>query len=201
MQVTMRGLEVCNLEICRFLMVQKIFCDASVCVQQGANTTQTEFGIFILTSPSHSLSSGMFFLGGYSTYPAPLEAEALALLLATTLVVAKNLQSTVFITDNWVLASASKRKDLLLNPGHWSLRPILVDSSVTTANMMHSISRIGRNTNTVADNLAKKARQTSIPSSCLFSCQSCTHSRNYAIQMALENFQWDNFCLISVICI
>ena len=38
-----------------------IFCDASVCVQQSAAYNQTGVGIFILTTPSHSLCSGPFF--------------------------------------------------------------------------------------------------------------------------------------------
>jgi len=42
--------------------------------------------------------------------------------------------------------------------------------------MMHSIIKIGRDTNSVANNLAKKARYAAIPRS-----------------MALEKFQWDNF--------
>ena len=57
-----------------------------------------------------------------------------------------------------------------------------------TANMTHSIIKIGRDANSVADNLAKKARQTVVPSSCLFSCEAWTHSRNCTVQMALENF-------------
>ena len=57
-----------------------------------------------------------------------------------------------------------------------------------TANMTHSIIKIGRDANSVADNLAKKARRAAVPT-CLFSCESWTHSRNCTIQMALENFQ------------
>jgi hypothetical protein len=131
----------------------------------------------------------------------PIEAEASALLLAAKLAAAVNVQRPVFITDNEVLATVANRRDLLRNLGHWSLRPILGDFTATTANMMHSIIKIGRDANSVADNLTKKARQAAIPSSCLFSCESWTHSRNCTIQMALENFQWGNFCPIFVFCI
>jgi hypothetical protein len=37
----------------------KIFCDASVCAE--SNATQTGIGIFILTFPSQSIRSGIFF--------------------------------------------------------------------------------------------------------------------------------------------
>jgi len=43
----------------------KIFCDASVCMQQSA-ANQTGIGIFILTTPSHSLCSASFFSGTYT---------------------------------------------------------------------------------------------------------------------------------------
>jgi hypothetical protein len=39
----------------------KIFCDASVCVQQNSNAARTWIEIFILISPTHSLYSGIFF--------------------------------------------------------------------------------------------------------------------------------------------
>lgn len=39
----------------------KVFCDASVCVQQPPNQTQTALGVFILTTPTHSLCTTSFF--------------------------------------------------------------------------------------------------------------------------------------------
>ena len=51
----------------------------------------------------------------------PIEAEASALLLAAKLAAAINVQRPVFITNNEVLATAANMRDLLHNPGHWSL--------------------------------------------------------------------------------
>ena len=96
-----------------------------------------------------------------------------------------------FITDNEVLATAANKRDFVHSLGHWSLQPILADFIASTANMAHSIIKIGRDANSVADNLAKKARRAAVPT-CLFSCESWTHSRNCTIQMALDNFQWGN---------
>ena len=129
------------------------------------------------------------------------QVEAYAWLLAAKLAAAINVQRPVFITDNEVLATAANKRDFVHSLGHWSLQPILADFIASTANMAHSIIKIGRDANSVADNLAKKARRTVVPSSCLFSCESWTHSTNCTIQMALENFQWGNFCPISVSCI
>jgi hypothetical protein len=127
-------------------------------VQQVANTTQTGIGILILTSPSHSFFQWNVFLGGYSAYPATLRGRSIGTAVGNYTRRCTKLQRPVFITNNRVLAYASKRKDLLHNPGHWFLRPILADFLITTASMMHSISKIGRSANTVTDNLAKKAR-------------------------------------------
>jgi hypothetical protein len=102
----------------------------------------------------------------------PIEVEASALLLVAKLAAAINLQRPVFITDNEVLATAANTRDLVHSPGHWSLRPILADFITSTSNMTHSIFKIGRDANSVADTLTKKARRTAVPSSCLFSCES-----------------------------
>jgi hypothetical protein len=119
----------------------------------------------------------------------PIEAEASALLLSAKLAAAINLRRPIFITDNEVLATTANMGDLVHSPGHWSLRPILTDFIASATNMTHSIFKIGRDANSVADTLAKKIRRTAAPSSCLFSCESWTHSRNYTIQRVLENFQ------------
>ena len=102
----------------------------------------------------------------------PIEAEASALLLAAKLAAAINVQRPVFITDNEVLATAANKRDFVHSLGHWSLQPILADFIASTANMTHSTIKIGTNANSVADNLARKARRTAVPSSCLFSCES-----------------------------
>jgi len=178
-------------------MDQIFFCDASVCVQQNSNAAQTRIGIFILISPTHSLCSGIFFQVAVRRALQPLEAEAWALLLGAKLTIALNLPGTVFLTDNETLATAANRRTIIHDPGHWTLRPILAEFTCDTENLHHSVIKIGRATNKVADNLAKKAGQAVIPSSCCFSCKSLVHSRNCTIQSNLENFQWGSFCPIS----
>ena len=98
----------------------KIFCDASVCVQQSA-ANQTGIGIFILTTPSHSLCSASFFQVRILQAMEPLQAEANALLMGAKLARALNLQRANLITDNEVLAKSARTASAGHSPGHWSL--------------------------------------------------------------------------------
>ena len=63
----------------------RVFCDASVCVQQPPHHSQTGIGVFILSSPRHTLSSGYFFQVAIPRILEPLEAEGWALLLGAKL--------------------------------------------------------------------------------------------------------------------
>jgi len=178
-----------------------IFCDASVCVQQSAAYNQTGVGIFILTTPSHSLYSGSFFQVGIQQTMEPLQAEANALLLGAKLARALNLQRANLITDNEVLAKTARTASLRHRPGHWSLRPFLAEFADVTQGITSSILKISRQNNKVADKLAKMARQASIPTSCLFYCNALSHNLHYPVRDALANFQWGNFAPISVTCL
>ena len=174
-----------------------IFCDASVCVQQSAAYNQTGVGILILTTPSHSLCSGSFFQVGIQQAMEPLQAEANALLLGAKLARALNLQRANLITDNEVLAKTARTASLRHSPGHWSLRPVLAEFADVTQGINCSILKISRQNNKVADKLAKMARQASIPTSCLFSCNALSHNLHCPVRDALANLQWGNFALIS----
>jgi len=131
----------------------------------------------------------------------PLEAEGWALLLGARLAAALNLQVVNFLTDNEILADAAKRRSSRQYPGHWSLRPIIAEFAEITEGMQHSIIKINRDTNKMADRLAKQARQATISSSCLFSCEANVHSTQCTVQTALQNFDWGMFCPISVLCL
>lgn len=72
----------------------------------------------------------------------------------------------------------AKRRSSRHYPRHWSLQPILSKFAQITKGMQHSIIKINRDSNNVADWLAKQARQATIPSPCLFSCIANVHSTN-----------------------
>jgi len=131
----------------------------------------------------------------------PIEAEAQALLLGAKLARALNLQDVNFLTDNEVLARAAQAGSRRFHPGHWSIRPTLALLAEATQGMKHSIIKMRRESNGVADRLAKQARLAAIQSAWLFSCQAIVHSPSCCVQVALQNFEWSLFHPISVLCI
>ena len=56
-----------------------------------------------------------------------LQAKALGLLLAATVVKALKWNKVSFLCDCRNLVSAAKAKDLIQKPGHWKIRPTLAD--------------------------------------------------------------------------
>jgi hypothetical protein len=154
----------------------KIFCDASVCLQGSQQQCQISIGIFILTTPTHTLCSGSFIQVAIHQHMDPLLAEAQALLLGTKIADALNLLVANILTDCQVLASAVEAGSYRHRPGHWSIRPAIAEIEVITRCRQFSVINISRDKNKTADRLAKLARQASIPNSCLFSCVFSTPS-------------------------
>ena len=121
---------------------------------------------FILISPSHNLCSGIyiFFLVAIQRICNPQRPKHQQCCWQLISLLPQYKSSKANLYHNEVLSTAAKRRGLLHNPGHWSLWPILVDFLATTTNMMHSIIKIGRDTNRVGDNFIKKERKTSFHS-------------------------------------
>ena len=142
-----------------------------------------------------------FFSGRILQAIEPLQAEANALLMGAKLARALNLQRANLITDNEVLAKSARTASAGHSPGHWSLRPFLAEFADVTQGITCSIIKISRQNNKVADRLAKMARQASIPSPCLFSCNALSHNLHCPVRHALANFQWGSFAPISVTCL
>lgn len=180
----------------------RIFCDASVGLQNctpGRN--QTGIGILILAQPARSLSCASFLQVATSQVLEPLEAEAHALLLGGKMAAALNLQDATLLTDNQVVASAAQARSSRLQPGHWSLRPVLAEFEDITRTKQFSVIKIRREANRVADTLAKRARHATIPDTCLFSCQALARSPSCNVKEVLDHFEWGIFSPISVLCL
>jgi hypothetical protein len=58
---------------------------------------------------------------------SPLQAETFGFLLAIKLANILQLQEPRFYTDNSVLASAAAATNIVPTPGHWMIRPLIVD--------------------------------------------------------------------------
>jgi len=69
------------------------------------------------------------------------------------------------LTDNQVVASAVLAASPRSHPGHWSLRPIIAKVQDIKQAKSYSVIKIGRETNKIADALAKRA---TIPDFVLF---------------------------------
>ena len=179
----------------------KIFCDASVCLQNSPGSNQTGIGILVLSKSTRNVSSASFFQVAIRRTLEPLEAEARALLLGAKLAVALNLQVATLLTDNQVLASVIQARSPRTQPGHWSLRPVIAEFQELASTRRFSVIKIGRQENMTADTLAKKARRTTVPNSCLFSCQALGHSSPYNVGQMLEHFDWGDLYPISVLCL
>ena len=105
------------------------------------------------------------------------------------LAVALDLWNAALLTDNQVVASAVLAGSPRSHPGHWLLHPIIAEVQDIKQAKSYSVIKIGRQTNKIADALAKRA---TIPTSCFFSCQALAHSPTCNIKHVLENFDWGN---------
>ena len=85
-----------------------------------------------------------------------LEAEAHALLLGARLAAALNLQVATLLTDNQVVASAAQARSCRLQPGHWSLRPVLAEFEDITGTKQFSVIKIRREANRLPTILLSK---------------------------------------------
>jgi ribonuclease HI len=101
-----------------------------------------------------------------------LQAEAFALLLATRLVGALQLQEPCFFTDSSVLAKAATATSLFAAPGHWAVRPQIAAIQANPTFQTSRISHINRSANVKAHHqarLATKIQNRSLAIRCLSS--------------------------------
>jgi ribonuclease HI len=101
-----------------------------------------------------------------------LQAEAFALLLATMLAEALQLQEPYFFTDSSVLAKAAVASSIFTAPGHWVVRPQIAAIKANPSFQASRISHIHRSANYKAHHqarLAKKIQSRSLAIRCLSS--------------------------------
>jgi hypothetical protein len=103
-----------------------------------------------------------------------LQAEAFALLLAVKVAERLKIQITSMFTDNKVLSRVAAANDVIEDPGHWKLAPLLVSISCNTAFNHHNIFHVARHLNFKAGFLAKLALRL-LNRDCTFRCL-CTSS-------------------------
>ena len=88
-----------------------------------------------------------------------LQAEAFALLLAVKVAERLQIQITGMFTDNRVLSRAVAANNVIDDPGHWELAPLLACISSNRVFDHHNVFHVARQFNFKADFLAKLARR------------------------------------------
>jgi hypothetical protein len=88
---------------------------------------------------------------------SPLQAEMFGFLLATKLANILQLQEPRFYTDNSVLASAAAATNIVPAPGHWMIRPLIVDIQSSDSFQANRISHLPRSSNVTAHHQARFA--------------------------------------------
>uniref|UniRef100_A0A8R7U0X4 RNase H type-1 domain-containing protein n=1 Tax=Triticum urartu TaxID=4572 RepID=A0A8R7U0X4_TRIUA len=86
-----------------------------------------------------------------------LQAEALALLLATKLADVIQIQEPQYFTDCQVLAHATSTNNILSTPGHWEIRPQLVTIQSSSSFQANRVNHISGSLNVKAHHLARLA--------------------------------------------
>jgi hypothetical protein len=99
-----------------------IFSDAAWCPGLDGQPASAGLGIFMKISDGRSCSQVCISAISPLTSSA-LQAEAFSLLLAIQLAELLHIQQATYLPDNATLATAAATQDLLLAPGHWTIRP------------------------------------------------------------------------------
>lgn len=86
-----------------------------------------------------------------------IQAEAFSLMLASQIAGILRLQQATFLTDNAVLATAATAQNMILTPGHWSIRPQLAHIATSVAFDTSRVYHISRGYNFRAHHQAKLA--------------------------------------------
>lgn len=140
-----------------FIPGVKIFSDASWKNAKipglVAGTTATGIGIF-MQIPEGDHCTKVQIQASAPTTSTPLQAEAVALLLAATTAQYLQVQQATFLTDNLTLARAAANRDLVSDKVHWETRKALADYILATTGLQTQVYHISRDLNGIAHSVA-----------------------------------------------
>lgn len=129
---------------------------------------EASFGVFLRNEDNnHSIFIQAMALNVFSV----LQAEAMGLLLAASTAKTLGWNSISFLSDCRTLVDAAEARNLLENPGHWRIRPILAEFfNIVSRLNSYKVTHIPRIKNMIAHSLAKKAFLHRSSSCCSFLC-------------------------------
>ena len=180
----------------------KIFSDAAWKTSKAPGAdgrVKTGLGIFCQLQKEHS-SSIVFIQASSEVVRSPLQAEALALLLAATLANLLHLQHVTFLTDNLTLARAATAFRTTDQQVPWEIRQHIAHFKNISLELEPKIYHIKRDLNGVAHNCAHQALRQS-KSGPTFSCSNSAHVYgNCPVALALKNLNLQGIVLHVVNC-
>jgi hypothetical protein len=145
-----------------------IFSDAAWKPDPGQHLAPAGLGVFIKNVGS--LHCRELHIAAISPpVSSALQAEAFALLLGVKVSEHLNIQITGMFTDNKVLSRAAAANNVIDDPGHWEIAPLLTSIFSNRAFDHHNIFHVARHFNFKADFLSKLALRL-LNRSCTFRC-------------------------------
>jgi hypothetical protein len=130
-----------------------------------------------------------------------LQAEALALELAAQIGKLLQVQEPNFLTVSQILADALTKRDLKNHPGHWTIRPNLLQFINHTQGNQAGIFKIKRENNIVDHRNTHEAITSNTIGACALSCKGTTHPSDLCPVKAVISDLNVQFCTLqSVIC-
>ena len=128
-----------------------------------------------------------------------LQAEAQAMEAAAQIARSLQIQVANFLTDNLTLAQSLQKRDPINHPGHWIIRPNLLQFLKNSQGIQTRIFKIKRDNNMIAHRLAQEATKTHSVGACVFSCTKHSLDQCFVIA-ALSNSNVQHCTLLSVSC-
>ncbi|KAK3139475.1 hypothetical protein QOZ80_5AG0383870 [Eleusine coracana subsp. coracana] len=125
-----------------------------------------------------------------------LQAEAMAILLASKMLKALNFTEITYATDSQILANTLQQDDFVLHPGEWRLRPLLYEFKNNNKLINYSVIKVHRDNNTSAHQLAASAIRSSASSQCVYSCSHVAHNQQCPVLDALQSVVDPKLCIL-----
>lgn len=161
----------------------KVFSDAS----WNNKKVPTGIGIHI-QGFEHSDGYNVMIQASTTIASSPLQAEALALLLAAHIANLLNIGQVSFLTDNLTLARAAAQRSISLTKANWEIRKELAEYVLVTKKLQPKVFHISRELNGVSHNCAHQVLNHFVEPT--FSCVNSAH-RNKPCPV-LQNLQHSN---------
>ncbi|XP_044444408.1 uncharacterized protein [Triticum aestivum] len=180
----------------------KVYSDAAFRCKKIPGLTQgsvaTGIGIY-LSLPQDQLEVNVQIQASTVITDTPLQAEALALLLAARVAKQLCISQPTFLADNLSLASWAASRKIKESTTPWTIRKILVDFFCYSSDLQSQVFHISREINGIAHNVAHQVLTSVVePDICCFA--SAHRNMTCPVVFLLSTFQFQGFVIHAVRC-